>query len=151
MNAHTNPYPGFRSVAFVLPIQTKSLANLRWHWARKAKLAAEQRGIVLLALRGLCRPFRLPEAVRAPKARPGGRSVPAMALLEVTLTRIAPRELDDDNLRGALKSVRDGVADCLGVDDRDKRVAWLYEQRRGRPKEYAVSVQIRVPDCAKQM
>lgn len=60
----------------------------------------------------------------------------------VLLTRIAPRELDDDNLRGALKAVRDGVADWLGVDDRDKRVRWEYGQAKGGVKQYAVGVEI---------
>jgi hypothetical protein len=65
-----------------------------------------------------------------------------MALLEVHLTRIAPRELDDDNLRGALKSTRDGVADALGIDDRDPRVRWGYGQERGKVREYAVRVEV---------
>lgn len=49
------------------------------------------------------------------------------------LTRFAPSNgLDDDNLAGALKNVRDAVAEWLGVDDRDRtRVRYLYEQQRG--------------------
>jgi hypothetical protein len=46
----------------------------------------------------------------------------------VTFTRISPGYLDDDNLRGAFKAYRDGVADWLGVDDRDARVSWDYLQ-----------------------
>ena len=62
----------------------------------------------------------------------------------VRLTRVAPSNgLDDDNLRPALKSVRDGIADALGVDDRDPRVSWEYGQLRGRAREYAVEVEIR--------
>jgi hypothetical protein len=34
------------------------------------------------------------------------------------------------------------VADWLGIDDRDKRVKWLYAQRRGKPKEYAAEVEV---------
>jgi hypothetical protein len=60
--------------------------------------------------------------------------------LVVTLTRLSPGELDDDNLRPALKSVRDGVADALDVDDRDKRVRWEYYQR----KQKAWGVEIRI-------
>jgi hypothetical protein len=50
----------------------------------------------------------------------------------VTLTRFAPSNgLDDDNLAGSLKGVRDAVAAWLGVDDRDrKRVKYVYEQQR---------------------
>jgi hypothetical protein len=50
--------------------------------------------------------------------------------------------LDDDNLRGATKSCRDGVADWLGINDNDERVVWLYQQRKGAPREYAVEVTV---------
>jgi hypothetical protein len=49
----------------------------------------------------------------------------------VLLVRCAPRRLDDDNLAAALKPVRDGVADVLGVDDRDSRVTWVVAQEKG--------------------
>ena len=62
--------------------------------------------------------------------------------LTITLTRIGPRTLDDDNLAGGFKHVRDGVADWLGIDDGDKRLTWRYEQRKGAPKEYAAEVRI---------
>lgn len=64
--------------------------------------------------------------------------------LTVTITRIAPCELDDDNVVGSAKGVRDSVAKWLGVDDRTKRsgVAWRYEQTRGRPREYGVGIRI---------
>jgi hypothetical protein len=66
----------------------------------------------------------------------------AMGPCRVTLTRVAPRALDGDNLQGALKAVRDGVADALGVNDADPRVTWAYAQRRGKAREYAVLVEI---------
>ncbi len=62
--------------------------------------------------------------------------------VRVTITRVAPRALDDDNNQGALKSVRDGIADALGVDDRTSLVEWVYRQRRGKPREYGVEIQI---------
>lgn len=51
----------------------------------------------------------------------------------VLLTRTAPSSgLDDDNLVGSLKGVRDQVAQWLGVDDRHRdRVRYRYAQRRG--------------------
>lgn len=52
----------------------------------------------------------------------------------VRLVRVSPGtcELDDDNLRGSLKAVRDGVADRLHVDDGDKHaVRFFYAQERG--------------------
>jgi hypothetical protein len=60
----------------------------------------------------------------------------------VRLTRIAPRQLDDDNLRGSLKAARDGVADWLGVPDNDPRIRWDYAQEKGKPKTYAVRVDV---------
>jgi len=57
---------------------------------------------------------------------------PALPVV-VTMTRVSPGTvpMDDDNLSGALKAVRDAVATWLGIDDRDPRVRWAYEQRRG--------------------
>lgn len=60
----------------------------------------------------------------------------------VLLTRIAPRAMDTDGLAASFKSVRDGIADRLGIDDGSSKVKWEYAQRRGKPKEYAVEVQI---------
>lgn len=52
----------------------------------------------------------------------------------ITFTRISPsaKQLDDDNLRGSLKAVRDAVAKLLKVDDGDRaRVRFDYHQERG--------------------
>lgn len=49
--------------------------------------------------------------------------------LVVTFTRFADRTLDnDDNLRDAFKSVKDGICDAFGIDDsnREKRITWVY-------------------------
>jgi len=98
-------------VILTAPIRTVSEANRRDHWSVKAERAKGQRGPVAL----LCR-----SKWGAPPRPP----------LTVTLTRLSPGTLDDDNLRGALKAVRDGVADYLGINDRDPRVEWEYEQQR---------------------
>jgi hypothetical protein len=42
----------------------------------------------------------------------------------------------------SLKAVRDGVADALGVDDRDPRVVWLPDWERGRRRQHAVRVEV---------
>jgi len=66
--------------------------------------------------------------------------------LVVELTRVAPSNgLDPhDALGPSLKGVIDGIGDALGLtNDRDARVQWKLEQRRGKPKEYAVEVEIR--------
>lgn len=51
----------------------------------------------------------------------------------VTFTRVAPgRGLDpEENLPGSCKAVKDELAAILGVDDRDPRVTWVYEQEHG--------------------
>lgn len=90
-----------------LPIKTVSEANRRDHWAVKAKRAKSQRHTAAM----LVPRFGLP--------------------CVVTLVRIGPKALDTDNLAGALKAVRDGVADRLGVQDNDPRVTWKYDQKRG--------------------
>lgn len=60
----------------------------------------------------------------------------------VTLTRIAPRDFDSDNLAMSFKAARDGIADALGVDDGSARVTWRYAQRRGLKGQYAVVIEI---------
>ena len=62
--------------------------------------------------------------------------------LVITLTRIAPRLFDDDNLGAACKSIRDGIADRVGIDDGSKLIAFKYAQRRGNVKEYAIEIEI---------
>lgn len=102
-----------------LELKTISEPNARGHWAKRAARVKAQR--------------RRAHALCAAPAAAVGLPV------TVTLTRIAPSGgLDDDNLRGALKAVRDGVADAFGLDDRDGRIAWAYEQQRG--KEYGVRI-----------
>jgi hypothetical protein len=64
----------------------------------------------------------------------------------VTFTRLSAGELDDDNLAGSCKAVRDGVADWLGVDDRDKRVQWRYSQGRCPRGHFGVNVRIERAD-----
>lgn len=56
----------------------------------------------------------------------------------VHLIRISPRQLDDDNLVGAFKSVRDTIADLIipglakGRADGDLRIHWMYGQEKGK-------------------
>lgn len=94
-----------------IPMAIPSRANARGHWRRRHQLSKQQRATTTLALLKFEHRPQLPATVR--------------------LVRVAPRVLDDDNLRGALKSVRDAVADWLGLpNDRDPRVLWLYGQAR---------------------
>ena len=108
------PIPGLRLV---------SEANAHTHWRVRQRRAKEQRSIVALVLRGTIAKLMM-----------------TLAPLEVVITRVAPRSLDSDNLTGAAKHCRDQVAAELGIDDRDPRVTWTVEQRKG---PYAVEISIR--------
>lgn len=71
----------------------------------------------------------------------------AWSAVAVRLTRVAPRDLDSDNLAAALKHVRDGVADWWdgkekGGDDRQPSLAWEYAQKRGGAGCYEVEIYI---------
>lgn len=114
--------PPWKGWSVSLPLHTVSEANKRRHWRGRAQRAREQRTAVA---------FRLRAAV--------GLQPPPLPIL-VTMTRVAPRRLDSDNLASALKACRDGAADWLRVDDRDPLVVWRYQQRKGQPREYAVEV-----------
>jgi hypothetical protein len=98
--------------------------NDREHWAAKARRVKRERTRLTtelwLRFRGLM--FGDPSEFRA---RCGAG--PWL----VTLTRLAPSAgLDDDNLAGSFKAVRDELAAWLGVDDGNQhRVRWLYAQR----------------------
>ena len=110
-------------------VRTVSEANSHEHWRERQKRAKEQRELVALVVRaqGQGDAFRM--------ALDAG--------LDVFITRVAPRGLDTDNLAGALKACRDGVADWLGIDDRDPRVTWHVRQEQGAPKSYGVRVEVR--------
>lgn len=104
-----------------VPVKTMSTLNLREHWAQRARRAKTHRNAAFALARSRAATMKLP--------------------VTVTLTRIAPSNgLDDDNLRGALKSVRDGIADAFRLDDRDPRIVWRYDQQRGKP--YSVKVEM---------
>lgn len=104
--------------SITLPIKTGRGLNDRVHWAARMKTVKQQRNLACLL-------------------------VPAHPLpCVVTLTRCSAGTLDDDNLRGALKAVRDGVADRLRVDDADPRVRWQYAQEKCKRGEFGVRVDI---------
>lgn len=103
-----------------IPIKSVSVANMRMHWAVKAKLAKAHRTAARAAMTGA--------ATSAPPPP-----------LTVVLTRLGPRTLDGDNLQASLKAVRDGIADWLGLDDGHAGLDWQYRQRRG---PYGVEVEV---------
>jgi hypothetical protein len=107
-----------------LPIRVESEANRREHYMIVKKRVDEQRAVTMAVVG---------EAItREEMALP-----PRMA---VVLTRIGPKTLDDDNLARGFKHVRDAIAYLLGIDDGLERVRYEYQQRKGKPKEYAARV-----------
>lgn len=105
--------------AKVVPLTIESTANLREHWAEKAERAKKHRRALHLV-------------VRAMLARtPDWQGLSAGRCAVVRLVRVAPAELDSDNLASALKGCRDGVADAMGINDRDPRVTFIADQERG--------------------
>lgn len=98
----------------IVPVKTPSVLNLREHWGRKAARAKAHREAAWASCQ---------------YANPRRPALPVV----VRLVRISPRKLDGDNLQGALKAVRDGIADWLGVDDGHDAVTWEYGQEQGKP------------------
>lgn len=111
-----------------VPLRIVSVANMREHWATKAKRVKAHRQAARLSV--------------------GARLMPREGTLVVTLTRVAPRALDTDNLASALKATRDGVADALDVADNDPRIDWRCTQMRGAAREYAVWISITLREAA---
>lgn len=107
----------------LVPIRTKPGLNAREHWRVAAKRKADERSTTGWALRTATKPA-IPCSVR--------------------LTRVSPGNgCDDDNLAGALKSVRDEVAQWLGVDDKHRDVVrYVYAQKRG---EWGVEIEFGAP------
>jgi hypothetical protein len=110
----------------LLPIRLVSEANAHEHWRSRQRRAKAQRGTAAAVMRSL-----------AP--------IPPAPPLRVTITRIAPRQLDSDNLAGSGKHLRDGIADWLGIKDNHPGVEWCYAQEKGKPMEYAARVLVERP------
>jgi hypothetical protein len=108
-----------------LPLHLVSEANARDHHMVKARRVKEQRWIVEQFIKD-----RLHRALRQ---RPGDIG------WIVLLVRLAPRALDSDNLVSSLKAVRDGVADAFGVNDRDPRLEFRYDQRKSAAADNVIS------------
>jgi hypothetical protein len=110
---------------FRIPIRLPSLANMRSQWEIVSE-KKQQKLATFVALK------------KAQETEP----IPSMPLV-VTITRIGPRKLDDDNLAAACKYVRDQIAKEVGVDDGSDQYTWMYKQRNGGSRGYyAVDVEI---------
>lgn len=103
-------------VTFDIPVEVLSEANRRECWQSKYRRFKKQRERV----RVFAHEYRWLVAMEC--------------RIHITLIRIKgprQRDFDDDNLRSAFKSVRDGIADVLGIDDGSNRLLWEYRQEKG--------------------
>lgn len=100
-------------VSWFVPIKLRNPLNNREHWRKVSQRAATEREeTVLGAPKGIA--WRLPVVVVLRRCYTG-REQPFDRL---------------DNLPAALKHVTDGVAEVVGLDDRDERFHVQYEQER---------------------
>lgn len=123
------------SLILFLPVRTQSESNLHGHWRGQWRRSKVQRTLTFCELTShMDKPRVLIWSV-------------------IKITRVSPRQLDDDNLRGALKAIRDGISDWFtgaynqsnrkgGINDRDTRLTWDYDQQKGKPKEHGVLIAI---------
>lgn len=114
-----------RPLELTLPIKVVSEANMREHHMAKANRAARQREDVGLVIK--------PHAYR----------LRGMFPLLVTLTRVGAGTLDDDNLQGAFKAVRDSVTKAVGLkSDADPSISFRYAQKKCKPGKFGIEIRI---------
>lgn len=114
-------------VEWIVPIKTVSELNKHEHWRAAYQRHEMQKHIIKLQYRS------------------GGVKIYPPA--HIVLTRMSPRKLDSDAIGGALKWVRDGLADCIipglqpgRADDESRGLTWQTEQETA--KTQGVKIQI---------
>lgn len=118
-------------ISVTLPLMLESTnVMLRLHYAVRMRKTALQRGQTRAHLFAPCSSERADLRTGTP------------VKIVATITRIAPRKLDSDNLQGAAKACRDAVADALGVNDADPRVTWFYAQEKARTPGVRITVEV---------
>lgn len=128
MNQQSEVAPGTPLFTLELDIKTVSEANQREHWAIKRARHFKQRKAFYFQTHLLMRKATLPCHIR--------------------LTRLAPRQLDSDNLVSAFKAIRDTIADMIrpglapGQADNTTEITWDYKQEKSPPKSYKIRVEI---------
>jgi hypothetical protein len=123
--------------ATVPGLVVKSELNTREHWAKRNRRKRTQQDAVLAALWAMMPRQELLRLAAAPQ-------------LYVRLTRVyagRSRAMDDDNLAGAFKGIRDSVAMALGRSDAPgSGIGWRCLQERGD----ATGVRIEIQPTAKE-
>lgn len=106
---------GARAITIYLEqLKTKSL-NVSWTSGNVPGYIMKQRFAALAAYKKTCK-----ERVESAIAQCGAEFVLVRGRPKViTITRVSSGSLDDDNLAGALKHIRDGIAGALDFDDKE--------------------------------
>ena len=113
-----------------IPIRLANEANSREHWLKKGKRHTMQKFIVRAYMNNA---FPL-----------GSYPMPCIILL----TSHAPRKKDDDNNIYNFKWIRDAISEFLlecdkpGGADNDARIQWHYAQKKSKPKEYFITIEV---------
>ncbi len=112
-----------------IEIKTVSEANTSEHWTVAAKRHKQQKGRIKIQM-----------FIEKPK-------IPLPC--QIKLTRIAPRSLDShDNLPTSFKYIVDALSEyifpglAVGRADDSKLIKWIYEQKKGAPKKYAIEIEV---------
>lgn len=113
-----------------VPVRLVSESNMREHWTKKIRRKKQQKELICLYLKNEIQTKMTPP-------------------VQITLTRIAPRKLDYDNLVSSMKTVQDAIAGFLlpdlapgRADDPSQGLSFSYGQKRGSPKEYGLEIAI---------
>lgn len=124
-------------ITFTIPMTKNILAseaNLREHWTKRhARHNVQQNLIDAYMTRHVH--YIYPDLTK-------------LMPCTITLTRISPRALDEDNYLYSQKTIRDALAGHLipgkakGRADGDKRLKFKYAQVKGKVREYALKVEI---------
>lgn len=113
-----------------VPLRCPNFANQRLHFRVKAKLVAQQRETVTYVLLGVDWSALPKPSIDEP--------------WQVTLTRLGPRELDDDGVVASLKACRDAIAAFIAVDDKLRNVVrYAYEQEKSKAFGVRIEVSLR--------
>lgn len=139
-----------RSVEFDL--LTKSEANLRFAsragmFAKAGRVKTQREATRDELARSFGRPppahvVQLPGDVPRFAAVGSAIGLTVRHAIGVHLVRIAPHRLDDDNVRGALKAIRDEVAAWLGRDDGERELRFTYDQEQRGADVYRVRIEV---------
>ena len=133
-------------ISFKIPLKTVSEANSSEHWTLKRNRHKEQQFLVREAY------YKYVKIINFSAV--------------ITLTRLSPRLLDDDNLVSAFKWIRDELSECIfpsndfcinkigraffvkGRKDADPRLKWIYKQEKNPISSILIQIEPETPSTS---